>query len=235
MPKKLLDSEMIGLVSGRLTVLERVGNSDNWECLCSCGNQKTVVKDGRRLRKNEVRSCGCLQKENARKQAENNTGVAKKHGQTYTKEYVAWRNMKARCDDVNQQAYHNYGARGITYDVRWKDFENFYEDMGDCPEGMSLDRLDVMGDYSKDNCSWVPISVQHLHRRKPKSGKSSPYKGVSFSKDCGKYKGTLKYLGNYYHLGYSESAEYLAKKYDELMIELSGDDKGTNKALGLLP
>jgi hypothetical protein len=233
MPVKMKDEEMVGRVFNRLLITSRNGTGDRWDCTCSCGTL-CFSKSGKAIRGGGIKSCGCLVLENIKRVIKNNTGVARVHGMTDTKEYVAWRNMKARCDDVAHQAYKNYGGRGISYCSEWKDFVNFYKDMGECPAGFSLDRVDVLKHYEKDNCEWVTMVTQSQHRRKPISGQSSKYKGVSFNKYMRKYKGSLKYYGKSYHLGYSDDAYKLALAYDKLLVELSGDVGGTNKELGLL-
>ena len=122
MPAKIKDEEMVGRVFSDLTVLSREGNGDYWLCKCACGTED--VKYGKSLRKGDTKSCGCLKKKMIPPKP------VTTHGMSKTKTYIVWRNMKARCDDVNHQAYENYGGRGIRYDERWKHFENFYEDMG---------------------------------------------------------------------------------------------------------
>lgn len=233
MPKKITDSEMIGRVFGRLTILERDGDKDRWSCECSCGSGLTLSKSGKLLRSGETKSCGCLQRENAKQQAVNNTGVAVTHGMTKTKEYVAWKNMKARCDDIKHKAYPNYGGRGIGYTTDWETFEGFYLDMGDCPDSLTLDRLDVNLGYTKGNCEWADNFQQGINRRKATTETTCLYKGVSFNAKEGKYKAGLRYLGIMHHIGYDTDPLVLAIKYDELLIKLSGSDKGTNKHLGL--
>jgi len=231
---------LVGEVFGRLTVVEEAKEKTNenkyqYWCKCSCGNTELVLKRASSLRKGDSRSCGCLQKENAKLQSVNNTGVARSHGMTNTPTYICWRNMKARCDDENHPAFVNYGARGVSYPAEWVAFECFLDDMGEQPEGLTLNRIDVNEDYSKDNCEWVGLDKQSRDRRKPKSGVTSPYKGVSFNTAEGKYKAALGFEGTYYHLGYSDDPLVLALRYDEKVRELTGGDFGTNKQLGLLP
>lgn len=93
------------------------------------------------------------------------------HNLSKTKIYDIWMQMKMRCYNENNKGYKNYGARGIKVCPRWlepegKGFKNFLEDMGERPEGMSLDRKDNNGDYSKDNCQWSSRSLQCVNRRK---------------------------------------------------------------------
>jgi hypothetical protein len=231
--------DLTGQVFGRLTAIKEhaergVRGEIRYECRCSCGNEDIVIKNASSLRVGDTKSCGCLQRENALRQSVNNTGVVVTHGMTNSKTYIAWRNMKARCDDLNHPAYVNYGGRGISYPDSWARFEGFLEEMGEQPENLTLNRKDVNLNYSKENCEWVDNYKQGRDRRKPSSGQSSPYKGVSFNKAENKYKASVRYKGIIYHLGYSSSALELALKYDEKVIELTGSNAGTNEQLGLL-
>lgn len=74
--------------------------------------------------------------------------------------YSSWAAMKSRCDDPNNDSYDHYGALDISYDPRWNLFENFLADMGERPEGMTLDRLDSNKDYYKENCRWATHAEQ---------------------------------------------------------------------------
>ena len=73
--------------------------------------------------------------------------------------------MKGRCLRESHPSYYNYGGRGISICDRWLDFEKFYEDMGDPPEGLSLERIDTDGDYTPENCQWAKWSDQMRNRR----------------------------------------------------------------------
>lgn len=94
------------------------------------------------------------------------SGTAK-HGLSYTSEYRAWQTMRLRCLDPKNAAYPNYGERGITVCDRWKDSpENFIADMGERPEGRTLDRYpNKHGDYGPGNCRWATNEEQSRNRR----------------------------------------------------------------------
>lgn len=77
------------------------------------------------------------------------------HRLTGSKEYKQWARVKQSCDNPHFSSYKNYGAKGITYDKRWSDFQNFYEDMGQMPKGYTLTRKDETRPFEKDNCEWV--------------------------------------------------------------------------------
>ena len=112
--------------------------------------------------------------------------VKQTHGMCGTPEYVAWKNMKARCTNPKNTHYENYGGRGIKVCDRWlHSFENFYADMGPRPEGMSLDRWpDNDGNYEPGNTRWATNHEQNINQRA--KGKSQ-YRGVCWQEKRNKW------------------------------------------------
>jgi len=78
--------------------------------------------------------------------------------------YVVWRKMRERCLSKTCKDYKNYGGRGITICSRWDSFEAFVEDMGERPEGLTLDRIDSNGNYEPSNCRWADRTTQNINR-----------------------------------------------------------------------
>jgi hypothetical protein len=87
------------------------------------------------------------------------------HGMRKTTTYNVWSMMKYRCDKKDHPSYRLYGLRGIKYCERWKKFKNFLDDMGERPDGLSLDRIDNDGDYCRENCKWA-TGIEQINNRR---------------------------------------------------------------------
>jgi len=153
--------DLKGQKFGRLTVIQRSLKVNQrfavWDCICWCGNEKQAV--GAYLRTGRTTSCGCLQKDRASK---SNT----KHFMTGTRTYHIWANMLQRCNNKNSPAYKWYGGRGIFIINTWLNFESFYEDMGACPDNLSIERKNNQLGYFKENCYWATPRQQASNTRK---------------------------------------------------------------------
>lgn len=158
--------DLTGQTFGRLTALRRVENDKHgktrWVCLCECGAE--TVRSANRMRRGESLSCGCLQRE-TNVSAPTRHGAAKV-GRT-TREYEAWSNMLARCENPKATHFEFYGGRGIMVCKDWHDFALFIADMGPKPTPKhSLDRINVNGNYEPTNCRWATPHEQMRNTRR---------------------------------------------------------------------
>ena len=87
------------------------------------------------------------------------------HGYSRTPTYNTWANMIGRCTNSNRPDYARYGGSGICVCERWLSFENFLHDMGEKPEGLSIDRINPSGNYEPNNCRWATQEQQDNNKR----------------------------------------------------------------------
>lgn len=160
MPTKL---QLVNRRFGRLLVVSeapRVGRDIRWKCLCDCGTERTV--SAHELSSGQ-QSCGCLVRERTIERSTTHGCGSRTHR---TREHRAWSAMKTRCTNPRQRTWEHYGGRGITICERWMNsFEAFLEDMGSCPQGRSIDRIDVNGNYEPGNCRWATDTEQRHNQR----------------------------------------------------------------------
>ncbi len=153
-----LRKDLTGKTFGYLDVLEfhdrRVGKA-LWLCRCRCGN--STVADGHNLTAGHTTSCGC-------KRFEPPSAVVK-HGLSRSRAHGIWRKMLERCNSPSCESFDRYGGRGIKVCDRWLEFSNFYVDMGDPPDGHSIDRMNNDLGYSPENCRWATTTEQSMNRR----------------------------------------------------------------------
>lgn len=188
MPSRI---EMCGKRFGRLVVLNESHHKQSgiyWDCICDCGNMKVIR--GTSLRAGETMSCGCLNKE-----------IVTKHGLHGAQTYNSWEGILDRCINPNRENYSNYGGRGIIIYKRWLKFKNFFEDMGERPKGLTIERIDNEKGYYKENCKWATPNEQQHNRRICKHNKTGTT-GIHWSKQVQKYRAYINAYGKRYYLGY---------------------------------
>ncbi|AUR97265.1 hypothetical protein NVP1238A_16 [Vibrio phage 1.238.A._10N.261.52.F10] len=151
MPRKPKD--ITGNVYTRLTALSDTGRKTYgqvWLFRCECGTVKEIVKS--EVTGGKIRSCGCLP---------NGGRFKKTHGGTHDYTYVSWRSMLDRCYRESAENYPIYGGKGITVCPQWRSsYETFLADMGERPQGFTIDRIDGAKGYYPDNCRWASAITQ---------------------------------------------------------------------------
>lgn len=157
-----------------MTVIKNIGVDKKsrqklWLCKCDCGNAK-ITKTSY-LTSGDTSSCGCYRKECELRNLSKFWGKPRSHGLHNTRIYQIWADMKDRCNNEKSKAFNHYGGRGIKVCEQWqKDFVNFYNwTMNNgYKDNLTIDRINVNGDYEPNNCRWVTWKVQANNKRTSK-------------------------------------------------------------------
>lgn len=138
-------------------------NNLNWLCVCDCGTQKEV--NIQNLKRGLSVSCGCYRALITKSRSTKHNH--QRRGQT-TPTYHSWASMIQRCTNVKFPSYQFYGAKGITVDHSWREFQSFLFDMGERPMGTTLDRIDNTKGYFPGNCKWSTPKQQANNTKRNK-------------------------------------------------------------------
>lgn len=208
-------NDLTGKRVGRLTVIRRMPNNANnkimWLCKCDCGNETTVISS--LLNTGRTKSCGCLTREKT-------IARSTKHGYRINQKhlYGTRLNMIDRCTNPKNKTYDYYGGRGIKVCPEWMDKETGVVSFCEWAlangysEGMTIDRIDVNGDYEPGNCRWVTMEVQCRNRR-PKSNKTG-IPGVA-KLASGRFQAVITIKGKRTSLGAYDTAEQAGEAYKQ--------------------
>ena len=156
---------LLGQKFGRWTVIKQAGKDKfkrtMWLCKCECGIEKIVLSQY--LLNGDSKSCGCYKSDLTK---ERNVIIHKKHGDSRSRLYGIWFGMCRRCRDKNQTEYKYYGAKGISVCSKWKNYVNFrdWAISNGYKDNLTIERINVNGNYCPDNCMWIPFEEQSKNR-----------------------------------------------------------------------
>lgn len=211
--------DLVGMEFERWKVVGSATKPRHFACICVCGTKRDVFSGS--LLSGKSRSCGCLSAELTKKRE-------KIHGLCGTKEYRVWSSMIDRAHHYSSSHSFYYQERGIVVCDRWLiSFENFLEDMGICPEGLTLERVDNKLGYFPENCRWDTRSQQSSNRRPSRANKSGRI-GVYWREDQQKWRVSIKVDKVRYNVGQFSDFEQAFRACTEAEIKILGYSREDN-------
>lgn len=215
---------LVGQVFTRLTVIEKLagvpGRGTQYRCICECG-EETLAFTGA-LQRGNKKSCGCLNRELL---IARNT----KHGYRYHPLFETYRKMVSRCYNENHHSYPYYGGKGIIVCDEWLNnsgFLAFVADMGERPEGMTLDRIDGDLGYSPENCRWATKELQNFNRKPFKEKRTGIYEVKNrLGVKTGRWGALIRNNGKVVYLGVFDTEDEAIAKRVEAELEVYGQTK----------
>ena len=174
---------------------------------CFCGNEfEAITQD---VKSGKQKSCGCLI---------NQDKIT--HGLKGHRLYDTWNNMMQRCNNPKNKKYIEYGARGITVCERWHSIENFIDDVFPTfEEGLTLDRINVDGNYEPSNCRWATRNIQARNKRLLRGDNKSGFRGVSWHRASNKWVVRIMVSNKNIYLGSFNTAIEGATAYNNYIVE----------------
>lgn len=193
------------------------GKRQVW-CRCDCGNQELTLVTTNNLVSGNTSSCGCV-----------GEASRKTHGMSNTRTYQIHEGMLRRCKPELVEDFPYHAGKGIKVCADWNprlggSFEKFFEDMGEAPDGMSLDRIDVNGDYTKENCRWATNSIQGYNKGLDPNN-SSGKSGVSWYTQNQKWSAEIHVENQHIRLGMFVNFEDAVKAREEAELKYYGWNK----------
>lgn len=191
---------------------EYLGKRQVW-CKCDCGNEALTLVPTNNLVSGNTTSCGCVGIESR-----------KTHGMSHTRTYQIHEGMLRRCRPDLAEDFPYHAGKGIKVCEEWRSFEAFFADMGECPDGLSLDRIDPNGNYEKDNCRWATNSWQGYNKGLDPNN-SSGKSGVSWYTQNEKWSAEIHVENQHIRLGMFPNFEDAVKAREEAELKYYGWNK----------
>lgn len=212
--------DISGMRFNRWTAIKKTKTDKNtgdlWQCKCDCGTIRNVR--ARALKSGHSKSCGCYKRQRSKE-------YHTIHGFCGSRIYKIYKSIKGRCFNKSNSSYKYYGGRGITICDEWKnDFEEFYiwAMSNGYRDDLTIERINVYGNYEPSNCTWIPLSEQSKNQRLRITNKCG-CKGVTYLENMKKYQAIIGKNGKRIYLG----------RYDDLQDAIHARKQAEIKYWGI--